>query len=107
MVYFGQFSPRFGTAAAKMKDNVSKKEKVRRENYLNDILKKTALANNQKYLGQTLDVLVESKKDGFYFGRTRTMKNIKLPASKNNLIGKIVKVTINKANVWNLEGILN
>ncbi|TAK94729.1 MiaB/RimO family radical SAM methylthiotransferase, partial [Patescibacteria group bacterium] len=47
MLYFGQFSPRYGTAAAKMKDNVSKKEKERRENYLNAILKDTAINNNR------------------------------------------------------------
>ncbi|HBR71476.1 MAG TPA: tRNA (N6-isopentenyl adenosine(37)-C2)-methylthiotransferase MiaB, partial [Candidatus Moranbacteria bacterium] len=48
---FGQFSPRPGTAAWKMKDDVSKKEKERRMKYLNEILKKTALANNKKYIG--------------------------------------------------------
>lgn len=104
MIYFGQFSPRFGTVAAKMKDSVSKKEKVRRENYLNEILKKTAFANNQKYLHKKLDVLIESEKNGFYFGRTRTMKNIKLPATKKNVIGKIIKANITKVNIWSLEG---
>jgi tRNA-2-methylthio-N6-dimethylallyladenosine synthase len=104
MIYFGQFSPRFGTVAAKMKDNVSKKEKVRRENFLNEILKITALANNQKYLGRTLDVLVESEKNRFYFGKTRTMKNIKLPADKKGLTGNIIKIKITRANIWNLEG---
>jgi len=106
MVYFGQFSPRFGTVAAKMKDNVSKIEKVRRENFLNEILKITALANNKKYLNKILAVLIESEKNGFYFGRTRTMKNIKLPATKKKLIGKIIKAQIIKASIWNLEGSL-
>ncbi len=104
MVYFGQFSPRPGTAAWKMKDNVSKKEKVRRENVLNEILKKTTFANNKKYANKTLPVFIEKQSDNYYFGKTRTMKNVKIMSEKKNLVGKIVKVNIIKANQWNLEG---
>jgi len=118
MVYFGQFSPRPQTVAWKMKDNVSKIEKERREKYLNEILKKTALANNKKYLNKTFDVLVD-KEDVFkgsdsplglsepkftYFGKTRTFKNVMLKSEKENLIGKFVKVKITKVSTWNLEG---
>jgi tRNA-2-methylthio-N6-dimethylallyladenosine synthase len=113
MVFFGQFSPRPGTAAFQMKDDVSQKEKTGREKYLNEILKKTSLANNKKYIGRTLEVLVDKKKGRDYFGHTRTMKNVKLttvschpglaPGSKN-LVGKIIKAEIIKANIWNLEG---
>jgi tRNA-2-methylthio-N6-dimethylallyladenosine synthase len=105
MVYFGQYSSRPGTAAWNIKDNISKAEKVRREKYLNEILKKTCFENNQKYIGKNLDVIVDSYKNGFYFGRTRTMKNVKLESKKKNLIGEIIKVKVIKANIWNLEGI--
>jgi tRNA-2-methylthio-N6-dimethylallyladenosine synthase len=114
MVFFGQFSPRPGTVAFKMKDNVTKTEKARRENYLNEILKVTNFANNKKYVGKVMEVLVDSKKNDFYFGRTRTMKNVKIHLTptlslvgrggQKTLIGKIVKVEIIKANIWNLEG---
>ncbi|MDX9913443.1 MAG: tRNA (N6-isopentenyl adenosine(37)-C2)-methylthiotransferase MiaB [Candidatus Moranbacteria bacterium] len=104
MVYFGQFSPRPETVAWKMKDNVSKVEKERREKYLNEILKKTALANNKKYLNKIFDILIESKKNGSYFGKTRTLKNVLVKTDKENLIGKIVKVQITKISTWNLEG---
>lgn len=104
MVYFGQFSPRPGTAAWNMKDNVSKKEKVRRENVLNEILKKTTFANNKKYIGKTFPVIIENYSKSSYFGKTRTMKNVKIISAKKNLIGKIVEVKITKANIWNLEG---
>lgn len=106
MVFFGQFSPRPGTKAWEMKDNVSHEEKERRENVLNDILKKTTLANNKKYVGQKLEVLIEKEKDGFYFGKTRTQKNVKIQTSKKDLVGKFTRVEISKANIWNLEGIL-
>ena len=106
MVFFGQFSPRPGTKAWDMKDNVSHQEKERRENVLNDILKKTTLANNKKYVGKKLEVIIEKEKDSFYFGKTRTMKNVKIPALKVGLVGSFAKVEIIKANIWNLEGIL-
>jgi len=105
MVYFGQFSPRPGTVAYKMNNNVSKHEKERRENYLNEILKKTAYNNNKKYIGKELEVLVTEKKNGYYFGHTRTMKNVKIISAKNKLIGKIIKLKISKANAWNLEAL--
>ncbi len=107
MVFFGQFSPRPETVAWKMKDNVSQEEKFRRENFLNEILKQTAFANNKKYVGEKLEVLIEKEKDGFYFGKTRTQKNVKIAASQENLIGTFAKIIITKANIWNLEGTLN
>ena len=105
MVFFGQFSPRPGTAAWKMKDNVSKKEKESRMKYLNEILKKTTLANNKQYLGKKLNVLIEQQKDDFYFGKTRSGKNVKITSNKKDLIGKIIKVRITRISTWNLEGI--
>lgn len=114
MVYFGQFSPRPGTVAWKMKDNVSKTEKERREKFLNEILKKTALKNSQQFLNTATEVLIEKMKvepsdsEGStfatYFGKTRTGKNVKIVSKKKNLVGKFVKVKIIKTNIWNLEG---
>lgn len=115
MVYFGQFSPRPGTVAWKMKDNVSKKEKERREKILNEILKETAFANNKKYVGKIVEVLIDHVKSDkksdhvagknlIYFGKTRTMKNIKITTNKKIPVGSFVKVKVTKVNVWNLEG---
>ncbi len=104
MVFFGQYSPRPGTAAWKMEDDVSAKEKETREKNLNEILKKIVLLKNKKYIGKNIEVLIEKKKGIFYFGKTRTLKNIKVESVKNNLLGKIVLAKITKANIWNLEG---
>ncbi|MEI7890761.1 MAG: tRNA (N6-isopentenyl adenosine(37)-C2)-methylthiotransferase MiaB [bacterium] len=103
MVFFGQFSPRPGTVAWKLKDDVTQEEKTWRENFLNEILKKTTLVNNNKYIGKVLEVLIEKEKDGHYFGKTRTQKNVKIKNTKKDLIGKFVKAKITKANIWNLE----
>ena len=104
MVFFGQYSPRPGTVAWKMKDNVSKPEKERREQFLNEILKKTAFANNKKYNDTIQEVLIETQKNGNYFGKTRTGKNVKIISNKKNLVGQFAKIKIIKINTWNLEG---
>jgi len=67
MAYIARYSPRPGTAAAKLKDDVSPKEKERRYKILTGILKETALGKNEKYIGRTLEVLVEAEQP-----RTRT-----------------------------------
>lgn len=103
LVFFGQYSPRPGTAAWNMNDSVSNEEKVRREITLNEILKKTSLSNNKKFVGRTEEVLIEKEKNGSYYGKTRTMKNIKIKMDKNISIGNFMKVKITKANIWNLE----
>ncbi|HDQ22746.1 MAG TPA: TRAM domain-containing protein, partial [Candidatus Uhrbacteria bacterium] len=104
MAYINQYSPRQETATAKLKDNVSKAEKKRRDKVLNDILSQTALANNQKLVGQTLEVLVEKKgKNDIWLGKTRTFKVVKFK-SRQNLLGKFVKIKITKAGSFGLEG---
>jgi len=87
-----------------MKDSVSKKEKERREKYLNEILKKTTFENNKSYVGKIMEVLVSDKKSEYYFGHTRTMKNARFNSDKKILIGQFINVYITEANIWNLEG---
>jgi len=52
MIYFARYSPRNGTIAAKMPDNVPPQEKRRRSQAINSLLKKQALAINKKYLNR-------------------------------------------------------
>ncbi|MFN3301497.1 MAG: tRNA (N6-isopentenyl adenosine(37)-C2)-methylthiotransferase MiaB, partial [Patescibacteria group bacterium] len=106
MAYIAKYSPRFGTAAAKLKDDVSIKEKERRWRSLVKILEKTALEKNKRYLNKVVDVLIENKKENFLFGRTKTFKNVKIPVYKSdneNLKGKFIKVKIKKITPWGLE----
>ena len=107
LAYIVRYSPRPGTAAFKMIDNVSKAEKKRREEKLMKILRQTALDNNKKYIGKTVRVLVEGKnKRNELFGSTETAKAVKiLNASGNgNLVGKFVNVKISKAQDFGLAG---
>jgi len=110
LAYISQYSPRFGTTAYKLEDKISKQEKKRREEELMKILRKTALKNNKKYIGKSVEILVTGKnKEGKYFGMTRTYKNVKIHVTQNtkhetNLIGKFVDVKINKVKDFGLEG---
>jgi len=104
MAYIAQYSPRSGTAAYKLKDDVPKPEKKRREKILTEILKETALANNQKYVDEVVKVLViEKLKDYYYLAKTRTFKNVKFQHTAN-LVGQFTKLKITKTGVWGLEG---
>ncbi|HLM84277.1 MAG TPA: MiaB/RimO family radical SAM methylthiotransferase [Candidatus Bathyarchaeia archaeon] len=107
MAYIAQYSPRPETTAWKLKDNVSKKEKARREKVLTEILKKTALANNKKYINEIVEVLVDKYIDPStkkYLAHTRTQKRIIFYSKKKSLIGQFAKVKIVKAKAFGLEG---
>ena len=103
MAYINKYSARAGTAAAKLKDNVSLTEKKNREKILTDILKETALEHNKKFIGkETLVLFNEHRKDS-YFGKNEQYKTIKV-VSQENLLGKMLKVKIIEARPFILIG---
>lgn len=109
MVYISQYSPRPGTVSAHMEDNVPKEIKRQREIELNDILRKTALANNQKYLNLTIKVLVDEvkeTKDGLLEanGKSADFKSVKFIVADKNLIGQFVLVKITKVREFAIYG---
>ena len=100
------YSPREGTPAAKMKDDVSLEEKEQRLHELNDVINKYALEANEKLVGQVVPVLIEgeSQKDNsMVAGYTDTMKLVNVKADKSS-IGKIINVKITDAKTWSLDG---
>ncbi len=99
------FSPRVGTPAAKMKNDLTEKEKNDRLYKLNELVNKYALLKNQEYLGKIVSVLLEdfSEKDGNLMGYTDTMKLVNVKAPKEYL-GKIVDVKITDIKTWSMDG---
>ena len=100
------YSPREGTPAAKMEDNVSLKEKEQRLYKLNDVINKYAKEANDKLVGKVMPVLLESvseKSNSMLSGYTDTMKLVNVKADKKYL-GKIVNVKITEAKTWSLDG---
>jgi len=106
MAYLSQYSPRPGTVSAeKMKDDVSKSEKKRRFEVLNEELKKVADDSHKIYLNKELEVLVDGFKKGKYFGKSSSFKTVLIDAGKNKLsIGDFVKVKITRTRPFGLEG---
>lgn len=108
LVYIAKYSPRYKTASSFLEDDVSLTEKKRRERELTDILKKTALKNNQQYLNKEVKILVEGfDRKGFLTGKTRTFKLVKIKNKINcpqNFIGQFIKVKIEKVFEFELQG---
>ena len=100
------YSPREGTPAAKMKDDVTLDEKEKRLYKLNEIINKYAKDANDKLVGKVMPVLLESvseKDPNMLAGYTDTMKLVNVKADKK-YIGKIVNVKIIEAKTWSLDG---
>jgi len=100
------FSPREGTPAARMKDDISLEEKENRLQRLNEIINKYSKENNDKYLNKIVPVLLEdysSKKQDCLKGYTDTMKLVNVKANKEYL-GKIVMVKITNVKTWSMDG---
>ena len=105
LAYTFIYSPREGTPAAIMKDDITSEEKKERLQELNQLINKYANENNQKYLNKTVEVLIEgpAEKEDRLMGYTDTMKLVNIKGSKDN-IGKIVKVRITDIKTWSLDG---
>ena len=100
------FSPRVGTPAAKMKDDVSLEEKEQRLYELNELINKYSNEANQKYKDKVVPVLLEGvseKKEDMLFGYTDTMKLVNVKADKED-IGKIINVKITDIKTWSMDG---
>ena len=100
------FSPREGTPAARMKDDVTLEEKNNRLYELNELINKYSKEANDKYLNKVVPVLLEStseKDDSMLMGYTDTMKLVNVKADKD-LIGKIVNVKITEVKTWSMDG---
>ena len=102
------YSPRVFTKAGKMVDKFLAEEvKYERLNRLNEKNREVCLKSNEKFVGKTLKVLVESKteKEGKITlnGRADNNKIVHFESSKNE-IGDFVDVKINKAQTWCLYG---
>ncbi|WP_170007337.1 tRNA (N6-isopentenyl adenosine(37)-C2)-methylthiotransferase MiaB [Bacillus fonticola] len=100
------YSPREGTPAARMKDNVPmevKKERLQRLNALVNEFSKRAM---DRYEGEIVEVLVEgeSKKNAEVLaGYTRTSKLVNFKGPEE-AIGQLVLVKVTNTKTWSLDG---
>jgi tRNA-2-methylthio-N6-dimethylallyladenosine synthase len=104
VVHVAMYSPRPGTVAAtEMHDDVAREEKRRRLHEVEALQKRIASEINARYLGRSVEVLVEGTAKGRWYGRTRTNKLVHF-ASDQALGGQLVQVEITGTEPWYLEG---
>lgn len=102
------YSPRKGTLAAQIKEQIAEEIKKERIYRLLELQNQISSDLNQKSVDQTVEVLVEglSKTDTAKLtGKTRTNKTINFPGNKG-LIGQTVLVKVTAGKLSSLEGII-
>jgi len=109
MAYIFKYSPRKGTVSAELPDDVPDSVKEYRNAILLESLAKQSTAYNEKLIGSTQEILVESeakRNENTYMGRTRTHRKVffKSKESLDNLRGKLLNVKILSATAAALEG---
>ena len=100
------YSIRPGTPAGKRKDQIDEKIKHIRFDKLLKTMYPIFEEKNKAYIGSTVEVLVDNmskRNNDFLTGRTDTNKLVHFKGEKN-LIGELVKVKIESAKTWFLEG---
>lgn len=100
------YSPRAGTPAADMEDNVPESVKKERLARLNELVAEQSLAANRKLVGQTVEVLVEGASKNnpdILSGRTRGNKLVHFRGPVS-LTGTFVQVKITDTQTWYLNG---
>jgi len=104
VVHVAAYSPRLGTIAwRKYEDDVLPGVKRRRLNKIEELQANIATEINSQLQGKTVEVLVEGKKKGKWYGRTRSNKLVFFEDGADRL-GQLVKVKIGKTSPWALQG---
>lgn len=103
-VHLARYSPRPGTVSERrLIDDVPEAEKVRRHQALEQLQEAVSAEINQRYLGQTVEVLVEDQHKGKWRGRNRQNKLVFID-SDLPLRGRLVEAEITWTGPWSMQG---
>lgn len=89
-----KYSPRHGTKAEKMPNQIDGNIKEERSKKLIELSDKNEINQNKRYINKNLDVLIEEFEEGYYKGHTTNYIMVKIQENTNNLQNKIVTVKI-------------
>ena len=103
VVHVAAYSPRPGTAANRLPDDVPPQEKERRRKAVEELQGQIAGEINNLLLGQTVEVLVEERHKGKWRGRTRTNKLVFFEDEKD-WRGRLAQVQITWTGPWSMQG---
>lgn len=105
--YMFKYSPREGTKAFEMKDDITEEVKAKRLNDIIYLQHQISFEINQSQIGTEEIILAEGnskKSDDFFAGRTDTNKIVVFPRDERINTGDYVKVKINRATSGTLFG---
>ncbi|MFA7290059.1 MAG: tRNA (N6-isopentenyl adenosine(37)-C2)-methylthiotransferase MiaB [Melioribacteraceae bacterium] len=98
--YMFKYSPREGTKAFSMEDNIDEETKSKRLSEIIDLQQKISFEINQEMIGKVEKILIEGeskKSEDFLAGRTDTNKVVIIPKQEGMKKGDYVTVKINRA----------
>ncbi|MDQ6709475.1 MAG: tRNA (N6-isopentenyl adenosine(37)-C2)-methylthiotransferase MiaB [Candidatus Dormibacteraeota bacterium] len=104
VVHIQGFSPRPRTTAARQPDDITPDEKKRRINVLLAAQRRIAEAANHRWLGRTVEVLVERGEGEEISGRSRQNKVVIGRAPLGAEVGTVRRVKVEDATAWQLRG---
>ena len=104
VAHVAMFSPRPNTVAARWDDDMPPDEKERRRKAIEDLQADIVATINAKFLGQTVEVLVEEKAKNRWKGRTRNNKLVFFEDAAREWKGKLAHVKIEWTGPWSMIG---
>jgi len=104
MAFIAQYSPRPQSHCYKnMKDDVKKADKRLRHKMLTEVLRSVGEKQNKPFLNKIIPVLIFEKYNGYYLGRNRQNKAVKVFSKEENLVGDIINAKVTKILPLSLE----
>ena len=105
-VHAAAYSTREGTIAArKMEDDVPYEEKKSRLKAIEELQERILAQKNAELQGETVEVLVEDRKRGKWYGRNRNDKLVYFEDDEDRK-GDLVSVRVDRTGPWSLQGTL-
>ena len=107
--YSFKYSPRPGTKSSLIKNNISEETSSARLKKLQEVLNLHQKEFNEKFIGKTVEILINSRgrKDCQFTGRTPHLQPVHV-FSKRNIIGELMMVKIESLTSYSFHGkILN
>lgn len=105
VVHVAAYSPRPGTPAARLEDDVPLPEKERRRHLVEELQQEIASEISGQLPGSTVEVLVEEKHRGRWKGRTRGNKLVFFE-DEADWRGRLVQVEVTWAGPWSMQGVI-
>lgn len=103
--HLAQYSPRPGTVSdRRMEDDVPRVEKKHRHSTLEALQEQILAEINTKYLGETLEILVEGQQKDKWRGRTPQNKLVFFADDSRDWQGQLVDVEVVWTGPWSMQG---